>query len=269
MFFYLIILFLIIQGHTTHTCEQLYETIRFLRSFYAVEAVVSVHFRLPGVQQIFKMDFRVFVLLALCLTGLECSRILVLYPTISKSHIIPLQTLTVALAEKGHDITFVSTYPLGKQVKNHRDIKIPFDEADKDFLNEIAKDPKGKGLMYMLPKLASLIYRLGNDTLQMKEMKKLMAEEKFDLVIVGYFLTEFMLGVADHFKCPSILFSPGPTFTVISQSLGNPLATAGTPHIMIPVKKMDFIARLKTFLATGAELIVKQYLSYRARQIYE
>lgn len=208
------------------------------------------------------------IILALIVAGSECSRILVLYPTISKSHIIPLQTLSVALAEKGHEITFVSTYPLGKQVKNYRDIKIPFDEDDKEFLSEIAKDPKGKGITYMLPKLTALIYKLGNETLQMKEMKKLMKEEKFDLVIVGYFLTEFMLGVADHFKCPSILFSPAQTMTVINQALGNPLGTSGTPHVMIPTK-MDFVGRLKTFLATSAELLATQYFKYRARQVYE
>lgn len=208
------------------------------------------------------------LIFALFLAGSECSRILVLYPTISKSHIIPLQTLAVALAEKGHEITFVSTYPLGKQVKNYRDIKIPFDEADKEFLNEIAKDPKGKGIVYMFPKLTGLIFKLGNETLQMKEMKKLMNEEKFDVVIVGFFMTEFMLGVADHFKCPSILFSPGPAFTVMLQAIGNPLGTSGTPHLMLP-GKMDFVGRLKTFVATGAELLMTQYLKYRARQVYE
>lgn len=192
-----------------------------------------------------------------------------LYPTISKSHIIPLQTLAISLAEKGHEITFVSTYPLGKQLKNYRDIKVPFDEADKEFLSEIAKDPKGKGFVYMFPRLTSLLYRLGNETLQMKEMKKLMNEEEFDLVIVGYFLTEFMLGVADHFKCPSILFSPAATFTVINQALGNPLGTSGTPHILSGVTKMDFLGRLKTFVVTGVELTATQYLKYRARQVYE
>lgn len=215
------------------------------------------------------MDFRILAILAIFLSGFECSRILVLYPTISKSHIIPLQTLSLALVEKGHEITFVSTFPLGKPVKNYRDVKIPFNEADMEFISEIAKDPKGKGFLYMFPKLTSVIYRVGNETLQMPEMKKLMKEEKFDLVIVGYFLTEFMLGVADHFKCPSILFSPGPTFTVINQALGNPLGTSGTPHLMLPIKSMDFIGRLKTFLMTGVDLVMTQYFKYRARQVYK
>lgn len=215
------------------------------------------------------MGFKIFIVLASLLSGFESSQILVLYPTISKSHIIPLQSLSLALAEKGHNITFVSTYPLGKQVKNYRDIEIPFDEADKKFLSEITSDPKSKSFLRMFPILTSLLFRLGNDTLQMNEMKRLMDEEKFDLVIVGYFMTEYMLGVADHFKCPSILFSPAGAFSVILQALGNPLGVSGTPHKMAHVDKMDFIGRLKTFFAHSAQLTFQMYGKYRARQVYE
>lgn len=215
------------------------------------------------------MDFKFVAILAILVAGYECSRILVIFPTVSQSHIIPLQTLTLALADKGHDITFVSTYPSGKKVKNYREIKIPFDEADKEFLSEIARDPKGKGFFYMFPRMTSLIYRLGNDTLQMKEMKKLMNEEKFDLLIVGFFMTEFVLGIADHFKCPSILFSPAGAFSVMNQAVGNPLGVSGTPHLMIPMKKMDFVGRVKTFLAYSGEILITEFFKYRARQVYE
>lgn len=182
---------------------------------------------------------------------------------------MPLQTLAVALAGKGHDVTFVSTYPLNKKIPNYRDIKIPFDEADMEFMSVIAKDPKSKGPMYIFPRLTSLIYRLGNETLQMKEMRKMMAEEEFDLVIVGFFLTEFMLGLADHFKCPSILFSPAGAFTIMSQAIGNPLATAGASHVMLGMKEMNFFGRVKNFMVTGLELGAFQYLKYRSRQVYE
>lgn len=223
----------------------------------------------PVEEDVFKMDFKICAIFAVFLAGFECSRILVLYPTISVSHVMPLQSLSLALVEAGHEITFVSPFPLSKKVKNYRDIKVPFNDADKEFLSDMIKDPKGKGFVYMFPRLTSLIYRLGNETLQMKEMRKLMNEEQFDLVIVGFFLNEFMLGVADHFKCPSILFSPTGAFSVLNKAIGNPLGVSGVPHMMTPSKKMDFIARLKTFLATGAELLAVEYLKYRARQVYE
>lgn len=215
------------------------------------------------------MNFVILIFLALFFSGSESSRILFLYPTPGVSHLLPLHTLSVALAEKGHDITFVSTFPLGRKVKNYRDIVVPFNKADTEFLKEVAQDPTGKGITYIFPRLTSMIYRIGNDTLQNKDVRKLMAEESFDLVIVGYFLNEFMFGMADHFKCPSIIFSPIGSFTVINQALGNPLSVSGTPQIFVPVDKMDFFGRLKTFVAYIAELGVTQYFQYKSKQIYE
>ena len=182
---------------------------------------------------------------------------------------MPLQTLAVALAEKGHEITFVSTYPLGKQVKNYRDVEIPFDEADKAFINEIVADPNGKSMIELIRVSTVLLFRVGNETLHMKEMKKLMDEETFDLVIVGFFMTEYMLGLADHFKCPSILFSPAGAVTTILQAIGNPLGTSGTPHISGHVDKMNFLGRLKNFLIQFADFGMTAYMKYQSRALYK
>lgn len=160
------------------------------------------------------MNLAILLVSVLFLSTSESSRILFLYPTPGASHLLPLHTLSMALAERGHDITFVSTFPLGKKVKNYRDIVVPFNKADLEFLKEVAQDPSGKGVVYIFPRLTSLIYRIGNDTLQNKDVRKLMEEESFDLIIVGYFLNEFLFGMADHFKCPSIVFSPIGSFTV-------------------------------------------------------
>lgn len=216
------------------------------------------------------MDFRLLTIFAVLIAGYECSRILVLYPTISKSHIMPLQSLSLALAEAGHDITFFSTYPLDKKVKNYRDVEVPFNEADKAFIESTVKDPKSRSLLDVIPKARNLLLGLSNDTMKMPEMQRIMKEEKFDLVIVGYFFTtEVMLGVADHFKCPSVLFSPAGAFSILNQAIGNPLGVSGTPQKMLPTKDNNFLSRVKTFVAYGAELLIFQYLKYYARQAYK
>lgn len=210
--------------------------------------------------------FSFFLLIA----GLECSKILVLFPTVSKSHIMPLQALAISLAERGHEITFMSTFPLGKEVKNLREILIPFKESDKEAVLTMLDPAKGGSSFKRFPIILNLVTKTTNETMQMKEMKRLMKEESFDLVIVGYFfLTESMLGVADHFKCPSILFSPAGAFSIINEAMGNPMAVSGTPHLMAPVKQMDFLGRLKTFVASGLEKLVLQYFKYRSKQVYK
>lgn len=199
----------------------------------------------------------------------ECSRILFLYPTVSKSQDILLQPLAVELANRGHEVTYVSAFPIEKAVKNYRSIKIPFDENDKNFITDIVKDPKGKGLFYIFPRLTSIINKLGNEALQMKKMRKMMDEEKFDLVVVGYFHTEFMFGIADHFKCPSIMFIPTMTTSIINRMIGNPLEVSSVPQFLLGTTNLNFINRVKNFVFSGVELLVGQYFKYKAKQVYE
>lgn len=210
------------------------------------------------------------VIFSMLLANIESSRILVVCPTISKSHIIPLQLLSLDLADNGHNITFVSTYPLERKVNNYRDVRIPFDEADKDFMTEMASGGKSGSFFSSIRRVLALSSRIANETVQQREVRQLMNEETFDLVIVGQFLlTETMLGLADHFKCPSIVFSPAGVIVLLNQMTGNPLAVDGASHLMLNDKKMDFLERVKTFFATGLEIVMTEYLKYRARQIYK
>lgn len=57
----------------------------------------------------------------------ETHKILCFFPTVSKSQLIFAQPLMVALADKGHQVTVVSQFPLGKNVTNYRDVVVPID----------------------------------------------------------------------------------------------------------------------------------------------
>jgi len=212
-------------------------------------------------------DFAIFFVFLLAGSS-ECSRILITYPTISQSHAIPLQALAKELAAKGHQITFVSPFPLSEKISNYRDIKITFNEADKGFLDIVSKDPKSFSFFTLITKMPNLIFGFGNTTLQHPEMRKLMNEEKFDLVIVGFFMTEFMLGLADHFKCPSIVFTPAGGFGLVNQMIGNPLSVATVPVKLISGSMDVFTNRLKNFLVSGIALTVSEYVQYRSRLVY-
>lgn len=199
-----------------------------------------------------------------------CAKILIVFPTLSISHVIPLQSLAKALAEQGHKITFVSAFPQTEPIKNYRDIIIPYNEEDKAFVTEVAKDPKGASMIKMLSGLPAMIYKIGNNTLNMPEMKKLMNEEKFDLLIAGFFMTEFVLGLGDHFKCPTIVFSPAGVFSTLSNMVGNPISPDSVPHFAkqaVDVK--TFFGRVQNFLVNTIEITVMQNLfKYFGKQVY-
>lgn len=53
------------------------------------------------------------------------SKILVVHTTVSQSHMIIGKALYTELANQGHEITVITTFPMDKPLKNYRDIYVP------------------------------------------------------------------------------------------------------------------------------------------------
>lgn len=67
-----------------------------------------------------------FVFISLsCLV--DSYNILCFFPTVSKSQVVFAKPLLAALAEKGHNVTLVSTFTVQKNVPNYHEIIIPVD----------------------------------------------------------------------------------------------------------------------------------------------
>lgn len=219
----------------------------------------------------FKMKF-FFVVIFIALSEISLisgSRILMLFPTPSKSHLIAVQGLSRTLAASGHDVTVISPFPMDKKVKNYRDIKSPMSEEASSFADDIVKNPN-KSMMSSFPKILRITTSIAKDLLEMPEYEKILKEEKFDLVIIGMFMNNFLLGVGDHFKCPTMMLSAAGAFSSTNILFGNPLEVSAVPHIMtFKSGKMNFIDRLKSFVAYAVDLTMSQYLNYRQKTIYE
>lgn len=202
----------------------------------------------------------------------EAAKILFLYPALVKAHIMPIQTLSLEMAERGHEVTFLTTFPLDPKIKNYREIRIPIDENDFAFFKDMAKTPKGiDGILdvaKIVPKMLRLIYELGDELLKSKTMENL-KKEKFDAIIIGYMMNDFLLGLGDHFKCPTIYFIPAPMQATVIEMVGNPMGLNGFPHILYGGKIMDFTGRVLTFLFAGLEIGMNQVFKYKSKQVYE
>lgn len=217
------------------------------------------------------MKIASFTIILALLNGIsDGARILIYYPTIGQSHVLPLQALAKSLAERNHEITFVSPFPLSKPVKNYRDIQLQNNDASTaTFMSQVTQNPKNVSMLNMMMKMPQFIYKFGNETLQSSEMRTLMKEEKFDLLIVGFFFTDFGLGLADHFKCPSIVFSHGGFFRTLNQMVGNPASVSAAPSALVGGDMTRFVDRLKTFFMVGVEIVLSEYMKYHSKQIYE
>lgn len=213
----------------------------------------------------------VTIILFLAIASSECSRILFIHPCISRSTVLPLQVLAKDMAKRGHDVTFVSLYPLDKKYENYRDIKIEPSEEVAKFYQEAGKKvvdkPNPLQMMKLFDKIA---FQLGNETLQSKEVRSLM-NEQFDLVVAGYFLNDFLLGLAEHFKCPSVVFFSASHASTISLMVGNPLSPEGAPHIFFQSNELStFGQRVKNFLVNILDrFIIRNLAYYKSKKIYE
>lgn len=86
-------------------------------------------------------------------------------------------------------------------MENYRDIKIDIVDEYKEFVQSMVNEPgKSQNILKQFPTLMKVCLKIGNDTLNMPQMRYLMNKETFDLVITGFFLNNYMLGIADHFK---------------------------------------------------------------------
>ena len=153
-------------------------------------------------------------------------------------------------------------------MKNYRDIKV---EVTADFLemsSSMVKQPN-QNMMKMFPRLMSNIFEMGNGMLSSPEFKKIMNEEKFDLVVIGMFFNDYLLGVGDHFKCPTIMLSVAGAFTFTNIMFGNPLGVGAVRHPIHNGDTKTFPQRIVNFLAFGGDLLMKFYIDYQMKISYE
>ncbi|CRK99007.1 CLUMA_CG011945, isoform A [Clunio marinus] len=184
----------------------------------------------------------------------ESSRILFVFPSPSKSHLIVVKGLSTTLAERGHDVTVVSPFPLDKPMKNYRDInvEIPQDEMEK-FNTYVINNPK-PNMFKLMPALFSILFKMSDNMFESEEFKKVLDEEKFDLVIIGMFFNNYLLGIGDHFKCPTMILSVTGTMTMLNVLVGNPLAVTSVQHSFFESGNMGtFSSRVANFLLHGSD----------------
>lgn len=86
----------------------------------------------------------------------------------------------------------VSSFPLEYSLKNYRDVVVPIGNVHEEIISGILN---GDVSMFSgIKKLSYVMNEATRSTLENPEFKKVIQEEKFDLIIFGYFITDFHFG---------------------------------------------------------------------------
>uniref|UniRef100_A0A1L8E1B0 Putative udp-glucoronosyl and udp-glucosyl transferase n=2 Tax=Nyssomyia neivai TaxID=330878 RepID=A0A1L8E1B0_9DIPT len=210
-------------------------------------------------------------ILAFLATQCQGAKILMAFPTPSRSHMIYASAIMKGLAARGHSVTVLSAFPQDKPIPNYRDIKISIDDEIKDMINSFSKEGGSQASFFAnFKQIINVSLRSANNSFHEEQWQKVMREESFDLVIVGMFFNNFVFGLGDHFKCPVIGIWSGGITGIINEMTGNPSAVDSVPHLFLgKVNEMNFLNRLKTFLITGIEKVMWTYINYREKEYYD
>ena len=97
-----------------------------------------------------------------------------------------------------------------------------------------------------------------------------MKNEKFDLLIVSWFMTDFGIGLGAHFKCPIVVMSPAGALIAIEEFIGNLSPLSSVPHMLLgPIHSMTFFDRVKNMLLGIVDEVLYTYIYYLQQSYYE
>lgn len=108
-----------------------------------------------------------------------------------------------------------------------------------------------------------------NATLHHSSFKSLLRSAEFDVVIHGFAMNTFQVGVGVHFECPSILLSSIPLIPPVARMVGHPMHPEAVPNFLTDYKTgMNFFQRVGNFVVTTLTTILAFYQEYLNEQYY-
>ncbi|XP_017059363.2 UDP-glucuronosyltransferase [Drosophila ficusphila] len=162
-----------------------------------------------------------FFLLSSNSTLVNTHHILGLFVNVHRSQLLVHLAVCQALLQKGHQLTLVTTLPLGdyELQGNVTHIYIPWKQPAEENRHESSSD--------LLERLERRFKRLehAGDLLGQPEWRNFMKSPphtSYDLLLMGYHFNDHLLGVAAHFNCPVAIISTQQPTGFVNSLMGNP-----------------------------------------------
>lgn len=187
---------------------------------------------------------KLLVLFLTCVTFTCGLKILGIFHHPGKSHFDVFKPILVGLANKGHQLTVISHFPLKKPINGYKDISLA--NTTRALLDVIDMDTfqgyryEKYGTVVFLTKFAYDACEAGLSSKPVQDLIK--SQEKFDLIIAEYFNTDCFIGFAHKYKVPIISLSSCTIMPWMNERFGNPDHPA-----YIPNNLMDYSDRLTFF----------------------
>ncbi|KAH8381158.1 hypothetical protein KR200_006458, partial [Drosophila serrata] len=212
--------------------------------------------------------------------GTQSANILGLFPSLSPSHLIIQMSVAKVLAERGHNVTVVTVLKPMVTHKSINVITIPLtkEEAQRksDSIKEMSKNDNSNMVVSMLRMSGQMdfMFKKMAEALKHERVKDLYLNKnnKFDLVLSGYFMNDFQLGFARKVNAPFIIVATMPPNQMVNPLIGNPLEASYVPSMDDSLEKatgMSFRQRLRSLFASLSFRVLSHLFYKRNQNLYK
>lgn len=209
--------------------------------------------------------------ISICTKSSESARVLGLFPTLGKSHLIIQMEVIKTLIDRGHNVTVVTTLPVTKGNRNFQHIKLPERSYPEWIFTSFIEDRKG--LMDELKQMSAMTdIALNISEASLADLIKsdFLNEEPFDLVVLGYFFNDFFMGIAAHFKSPLVIIDTHKPLFLTNSMIGNPSETLYVPNgLLDDTQPLSFFGRVRNTLFYILEIVYSNFYIRSMNNIYE
>ena len=158
-----------------------------------------------------KLTLALVVVASIDLLSSVChaERILFLAPVATKSHKNAFMPILEALAERGHQVTLVSTFESKKQVKNIREIVVEdsYNDRDFDWLDRGSQGPWA-ALVGIINDFRSFNTGGYKNIMANDDFHDVLRSKNVDLAIIDATVNDFCYPIIDYLKVPFISYIP-------------------------------------------------------------
>lgn len=207
----------------------------------------------------------IFITVFLCavISASDCLRILGVFPINIRSHFRVFQSLMKELADRGHEVTVVSHYPLEKPLPRYKDVSLKgifplfVETVDVENLYNYNRID-----MYMAPaEMSQWGQGICESTYFSKRLNEVLNSTiTYDLMVVEMFNTDCFLPIKTKFNVPIVAMSSSTLLPWVSFRFGIPLNPSYMQSIFMGYPgKLNFLQRFENSVVTWIHLLFHRF----------
>ncbi|KAH8404801.1 hypothetical protein KR222_003850, partial [Zaprionus bogoriensis] len=215
----------------------------------------------------------------LLFSSVHGANILGIFTCFSPSHLIIEISMAKVLAEHGHNVTVVTTLKPHVSHENLNIIHIVLSEEDiQNWKNSIADMAKVDNTnmitaLFRLREQMAFMFSKNVEVMYDPRVKDLYEnkDNKFDLVMIGYFMNNFQMGIAHKLRVPVVIASSMFQWEIFDNMLGNPRGLSYIPTVDLQIERgrpLNFRERLYNLISAGFQRIFTYQIDRDNAQAY-